>query len=168
MITTEQLLSKIIYLVNIFINIFIIYLFILGVGWNKAFLRRNPVISIRTSEHVIFASANLREFDIRKWFTDIHQYLISENLDYILKDPRTLFNGVESGFSLCPKTKSVLGPKGAKDVQEVATGNAKDNLTVMFTFIAARETCYPMVIHNYKRIPQGINDSVPANWGIEH
>jgi len=138
----------------------------LGVGWYKAFLRRNPVISIRTSEHVSAASANLSEFDIRKWFTDIYQYLTDENLENILKDPRRVFNGDESGFSLCPKTQSVLGPKGAKDVYEVATGNAKENLTVMFTFNAAGETCHPMVIFNYKRIPQNIIDSVPANWGI--
>lgn len=90
-------------------------------------------------------------------------------MDYILKDPRRIFNGDESGFSLCPKTaktQSVLGPKGAKDVYEVATGNAKENLTVMFTFNAAGETCHPMVIYNYKRIPQNIIESVPANWGI--
>lgn len=87
-------------------------------------------------------------------------------MDHILKDPHRIFNGDESGFSLCPKTQSVLGPKGAKDVYEVATGNAKENLTVMFTFNAAGETCHPMVIYNYKRIPQNIIESVPANWGI--
>lgn len=130
------------------------------------FLRRNPVISVRTSEHVTSASANVSEQNIRKWFDDIHQYLSDENLSIILNDPSRVFNGDETGFSLCPKIKSVLGPKGAKDVYEVAKVNEKENLTVMFTFNAAGIMCHPMVICSYKRIPQHIIDSVTPNWGV--
>lgn len=124
------------------------------------------MISVRTSEHVTSASANVSEQNIRKWFDDIHHYLSDENLSIILNDPSRVFNGDETGFSLCPKTKSVLGPKGAKDIYEVAKGNEKENLTVMFTFNAAGIMCHPMVIYSYKRIPQHILDSVPPNWGI--
>lgn len=124
------------------------------------------MISVRTSEHVTPASANVSEQNIRKWFDDIHQYLSDENLSIILNDPSRVFNGDETGFSLCPKTKSVLGPKGAKDVYEVAKRNEKENLTVMFTFNAAGIMCHPMVIYSYKRIPQHILDSVPPNWGV--
>lgn len=85
-----------------------------------------------------------------------------------MQDPTRLFNGDETGFSLCPKTKSILAPKGAKDIYEVAVGNAKENLTVMFTFYAAGYMCHPMVIYNYQRIPQDIVNSVPPNWGIGH
>jgi hypothetical protein len=81
----------------------------------------------------------------------------------ILEDPRHVFNGDETGFSLCSKTKTVLGLKGAKDVYEIAKGNSKENLTVMFTFNANEDMCYLMVIFNYQRIPQNIIDSVPAN-----
>jgi len=45
------------------------------------------VISVRTSEHVTSASANVSEQSIRKWFDDIHQYLSDENLSIILNDP---------------------------------------------------------------------------------
>jgi len=131
-------------------------------------MQRHPLISIRTSEHVTTASACVSEKDIKKWFSDIHQYLVDEKLDDILQDPTRLFNGDETGFSLCPKTKSVLAPKGAKDIYEVAVGNAKENLTVMFTFNAAGDMCHPMVIYNYQRIPQDIVNSVPPNWGIGH
>jgi len=131
-------------------------------------MQRHPLISVRTSEHVTTASACVSEKDIKKWFSDIHQYLVDEKLDDILQDPTRLFNGDETGFSLCPKTKSVLAPKGTKDIYEVAVGNAKENLTVMFTFNAAGDMCHPMVIYNYQRIPQGIVNSVPPNWGIGH
>ncbi|XP_025205825.1 uncharacterized protein LOC112602107, partial [Melanaphis sacchari] len=139
-----------------------------GNGWYRAFMQRHPLISIRTSERVTTASACVSEKDIKKWFSDIHQYLVDEKLDDILQDPTRLFNGDETGFSLCPKTKSVLAPKGAKDIYEVAVGNAKENLTVMFTFNAAGDMCHPMVIYNYQRIPQDIVNSVPPNWGIGH
>lgn len=131
-------------------------------------MRRHPNISIRTSEHVTAASACISEKDIRKWFNDIYQYLKEEQLCDILNDPSRVFNGDETGFSLCPKTKAVLAPKGSKDVYEVATSNAKENLTVMFTFSAAGVMCHPMLIFNYKRIPQDIVNSVPPNWGIGH
>lgn len=44
-----------------------------GVGWYKAFMNRHPSISVRTSEHVIGASANVSEKDIKKRFSDIHK-----------------------------------------------------------------------------------------------
>ena len=66
-------------------------------------MQRHPLISIRTSEHVTTASACVSEKDIKKWFSDIHQYLVDEKLDDILQDPTRLFNGDETGFSLCPK-----------------------------------------------------------------
>lgn len=131
-------------------------------------MSRHPSISVRTSEHVTGASANVGEKDIRKWFSDIHKYVDDNNLSDIFNDPARLFNGDETGFSLCPKTKNVLAPKGYKDVYEVAIGNPKENLTVMFTLSALGEMCYPMIMYNYKRIPQDIVNSVPTNWGIGH
>lgn len=131
-------------------------------------MRRHPNISVRTSEHVTDASACISENDIKKWFNDIYKYLTEEGLCDILNDPTRIFNGDETGFNLCPKTKTVLAPKGSKDVYEVSVGNSKENLTVMFTFSAVGVMCPPMVIYNYKRIPQEIVNSVPPNWGIGH
>lgn len=131
-------------------------------------MSRHPSISVRTSEHVTGASANVGEKDIRKWLSDIHKYLEDNDYSDILNDPDRLFNGDETGFSLCPKTKNVLAPKGSKDVYEVATGNPKENLTVMFTFNALGKMCYPMIIYNYKRIPLDVINSVPTNWGVGH
>lgn len=131
-------------------------------------MRRHPNISVRTSEHVTAASAGISQNNIKKWFNDIYNYLTEEGLCDILNDPTRIFNGDETGFTLCPKTKNVLAPKGAKDVYEVSVGNSKENLTVMFTFSAAGVMCPPMIIYNYKRIPQDIVNSVPPNWGIGH
>lgn len=110
------------------------------------------------------ASVNVSEFNIKKWFNDI--YLSEENLTDNLKDGRRVFNGDETGFSLCPKTKCVLGPRGSKDINEVAKGNAKENITKMFSFNAVGQRCHPMVIYKYKRIPQNILNSIPPNWRV--
>ncbi|KAF0749290.1 HTH CENPB-type domain-containing protein, partial [Aphis craccivora] len=46
-----------------------------GNGWSRAFMQRHLLISVRTSEHVTTASACVSEKDIKKWFSEIHQYL---------------------------------------------------------------------------------------------
>lgn len=83
-----------------------------------------------------------------------------------MNDGRRVFNGDETGFSLCPKTKCVLGPRGSKDIYEVAKGNEKENITAMFSFNSVGQMCHPMIIFKYIRVPQNILDSVPPNWGV--
>lgn len=122
------------------------------------------MIFVRTSEHITFANGNVSEQNIRKWFDNIHQYLSDEHLLDVLKDPTRVFNGDETGFSLYPKTKSVLEPRGVRDVYEIAKRNEKENTTVMFSFNAAGNMCHPMVIYCYKRISQEIIDSIPFHW----
>lgn len=70
------------------------------------------------------ASGNVSEENIKKWFNDIHAFS-DEKLVDILNDPERIFNGDETGFSLCLKSKSVLGPRGAKDIYEIAKGDEK-------------------------------------------
>lgn len=93
------------------------------------------------------------------------QCLSVENLVDIPNDPQRIFNGDETGFSLCPKTRSVLGSRGAKDIYDIERGNKreKENITTMFTFSVAGQMCNPMIIYKYQRIPQNIIDSIPSN-----
>jgi len=82
----------------------------------------------------------------KKWFSEVHLYLVENGLNEILEDPTRVFNEDETGFSLCPKNKTVLAPRGVKDIYEVAIGNSNENLTVMFSFNAAGSMCHPMII----------------------
>lgn len=137
-----------------------------GKRWFQSFLIRHPILTRRTSEAVTNASSNVSESNIRKWFNDIEQYLHEKGYFEILQDATRVFNGDETCFLLCPKTGKVLAPKGSKNVYEVDLGNAKSNLTVMFTFGASGVTTPPMVIYPYKRLPPQITDSIPKGWGI--
>lgn len=139
-----------------------------GDGWYKAFLKRHPTLTHRTAEAVTAASAQISEDNIRRWFTSVEDYLREKNLNDILLDPSRMFNGDETCFVLCPKNTKVLAPKGAKNVYEVDSSQAKTTLTVMFTFSAAGVVTNPMIIYPYKRIPTNIVNSVPKGWGLGH
>ncbi|XP_044753622.1 chaetoglobosin A biosynthesis cluster protein C-like [Coccinella septempunctata] len=86
-----------------------------GDGWYKSFLRRHPVLTERQSEGVTPSSANVSESDIRGWFTNIENYLKENDLFQILEDPSRIFNADETNFQLCPKTKTVIAPKGSRN-----------------------------------------------------
>lgn len=137
-----------------------------GDVWFKAFLKRHPNISIRTSEGVTNASACVSEQDIRKWFQEIQQYIDEEELSDVIQDPKRVFIADETGFNICPKTGKVLAEKGCKNVYLIEKGSAKENITVLFTFSAAGHVFQPMIIYPYKRIPDRVSLSVPSSWGI--
>lgn len=136
-----------------------------GCKWYKCFLRRHPILTQRKAEAVTAASASVSEQDIKKWFNDIYTYFQEKGIQDILQDPSRIFNGDETNFYYCPTDLGkVLAPKGTKNVYEVDQGDAKQNLTVMFTFAASGTVTPPMIIYPNKRLPQSVKDSVPEEW----
>lgn len=136
-----------------------------GKGWFHSFLKRHPSITLRVPDPVSSASANVAVTDIFKWFDSIENYLLENDYFSILSDPSRIFNGDETNFMLCPKTKSVLAAKGSKNIYEVDRGLAKSNLTVMFSFSASGIMTPPMIIYPYKRVREEIRSTVPDTWG---
>ncbi|CAG4939496.1 unnamed protein product [Parnassius apollo] len=63
-----------------------------GQEWLKAFLKRHPTLTQRTSEGVTKASASLAECDIKKWFQEIRNYRTNENLLLIVLSKEQLLN----------------------------------------------------------------------------
>lgn len=90
-------------------------------------------------------------------------FLENVNAMDILDDPSRMLNADESGFCLCPKTGTVLGLKGLRNVYEVK-GNSKENLTVLVTFTADGRMCPPVVIFPYVKPPRSIVESMPPFW----
>lgn len=136
-----------------------------GTGWFKAFLRRHPNLSSRTSEAVTSASSNVSKMDIKNWFANIEMFLKTEGCEEILNDPARVFNGDETNFQLCPKGKRVVALKGTRNVYEIDRGQSKSNLTVMFTFGANGTITPPMVIYPNKRRTLEISRTLPDDWG---
>ncbi|XP_050293612.1 uncharacterized protein LOC126734122 [Anthonomus grandis grandis] len=137
-----------------------------GDHWYRSFLNRHPILTHRTPVAVTSASSNVSENDIKKWFGDIETYLKSKGYFSILEDSRRVYNGDETCFLFCPKLGKVLAAKSEKNVYEVDKGQAKQNLTVMFSFSAAGDVTPPLIILPNKRISKTLSDSVPDHWGI--
>lgn len=135
-----------------------------GQRWYTSFLRRHPQISIRSAESLCKNRAKLTEEYIKSWFRDLEKFLQDINARDVLTDLSRIFNADESGFSLCPKTGKVLGPKGYKNLYDVKKGNEKDTLTVLVTFSADVKLCSPCIIYPYVKPPRAIVDSMPPDW----
>lgn len=74
-------------------------------------LKRHPEISVRSPKGINKAHARVTEESIRLWFHELDIILAQEGHMDILPKSERIFNGNESGFSLCPKTGRVLGQK---------------------------------------------------------
>ncbi|KAG5883196.1 hypothetical protein JTB14_013903 [Gonioctena quinquepunctata] len=137
-----------------------------GRKWYDCFLKRHPNLSERVAQNLTPARENVSEPQLRQWFREMKEYLISKNLFAITNDSTRVFNCDESAFFLQPKGDKVLTKKGNKSVYNAGTNDEKDNLTVLVTANAAGELGPPMIIFKYERIPGHIALSVDKSWGI--
>lgn len=135
-----------------------------GQKWYLNFLKRHPEISLRSAENINKARALVTEESIRKWFQDLQLFLQENNLADVLEDPRRIFNGDESGFSLCPKSGKVLAPKGWKNLYVITSGKEKENVTVFLIFNVDGKVCPPFVVFPYIRPPRALVANMPPTW----
>ncbi|KAJ8956456.1 hypothetical protein NQ318_010770 [Aromia moschata] len=135
-----------------------------GQKWYINFMKRHPEISKREAEGVNRARAVITEEYLRAWFRDLHEYLETNNIADVMSDPSRVFNGDESGFSLCPKSGKVLAPKGWKNLYTIKLGQEKDNITVLVTFSANGKIAPPLVAFPYIRPPRALVENMPDHW----
>lgn len=144
-----------------------VFSLVLGDQWFRSFLHRyRSELSVRKPESVTKASANVTEADIRKWFREVLELLREDELEDILSDPKRMLNGDETSFYLDPTVDKVIAMRGERNVYKVDQGQAKKNITVMFTCSADGKIFPPMVVLPYKKIPLDVTQSVPSEWGV--
>lgn len=78
-----------------------------------------------------------------------------------MENPSRIFNGDESGFSVCPKSGKVLAPKFYKNLHNIKLGQEKDNITVLITFSADGKVAPPLVVFPYVRPPRALVENMP-------
>lgn len=137
-----------------------------GKKWMSLFLKRKPEIVKRNTEIISKARAAVTEEKIRSWFAEVVSFTEEEGVGDVLKDGSRIFNCDEIGMHTCPKTGIVLGPKGFKNLYEIANGPEKESITVLCTYSANGKVPPPMVVFPYKRIPGYIADALPDGWAI--
>ena len=101
-----------------------------------------------------------------KWFDEVQEYIRENNLEEVIDDPSRIFNGDETGFLICPSTGRVLADKGQKMCIQLTRDHPRKKITVMFSVSANGKKCCPMIVYPYKRTPEKIAQSIPAEWGI--
>lgn len=137
-----------------------------GRKWYEGFLRRNPEITMRTSQNLTSVRSNVSQDAICNWFAEIEGFLVENDLISVLQDPRRVFNADETAFFLNPKPGKVLAEKGSKSIYTQGGADEKFNITVLVTGNAAGELAPPMIVYRYARIPQNIADLMPPFWAI--
>lgn len=123
--------------------------------WFESFLKKHPTISQRHVENIDIARNQVTEAAIRKWHSDLHGYLESENTLDILNDPNRIINCDDAGFQINPSSGTVLGPQRMKTFYGISA-NPKENITVLGTFSAAGKILPSAVIYPYERITREV------------
>lgn len=76
-----------------------------GQTWYLGFLRRNPEISLREAESINKARAVVSENTIRKWFSELQQFLNENDLMDIFRDPRGIFSMATNRVFVCVQNR---------------------------------------------------------------
>lgn len=137
-----------------------------GRKWLDAFFKRNPSLSVRIPETLTTSRASVSEQQLRNWFKEVYTYLENENLLEILNFPERIFNCDESAFQICPKSNKVIGPRGEKNVYEIAKGSEKESITVAITVSANGTLLPPFLLFSYARLPGPLISNVPNEWAV--
>ena len=135
-----------------------------GEKWYKVFLNRHPAIALREPEGVTKGRSCITEEYIRKWFSNLHDYLQEIDAEDVMTDPTRILNGDETGFALCRKSGKILAPKGWKNIYEVKKSGEKETLTVLMVFSANGGIIPPMVVYPYIRPPKVVIQNMPEKW----
>ena len=100
---------------------------------------------------------------IRKWFSDLLDFLRKENLLEILDDPRRILNADEAAFFLEAKQGSIklIAPTGMEDFYLAKMGNKRRAITCLATLTASGDVVPPFLVYPYERIPAMVKSSIP-------
>ena len=124
-----------------------------GYKWFELFKKRNPDMAMRTPMSLGHERSKVSQEMVEGWFNGLFRFLEKEVPDFekVIKNPRRIFNGDESGFPLYAKQNRVLAPKGARNVYQVVTNN-KVQITVMAAFNAFGEYVPPLILFPGERL----------------
>lgn len=83
-----------------------------------------------------------------------------------LNFPERIFNCDESAFQICPKSNKVIGPRGEKNIYEIAKGSDKESVTVAITVSASGVLLPPFLLFAYSRLPGPLVSNIPDDWAV--
>lgn len=132
-----------------------------GKHWYYAFLQRHPQLRSRTCQSLTKRRANVTEFKIREWFTEVQDYLRSKNLLNIC--PTRIFNCDETAFLLSPKPTKVIAEKGQRAVY-TRCNDDKECLTTLIMMNAKGQMPTGQIVFKGKKLPAHIGHHLPDSF----
>ena len=132
-----------------------------GRKWLKAFLNRNPAISIRKAQPINPGrAAKLNPYIVKDYFDKLKDIMEKKNF---FDKPQCIFNMDEKGCRLTlHHQQQVMARKGTKRVHLIAPEHA-ENVTLVVCASAVGSVIPPMVIFKGKRSKPEYNDNLPPN-----
>lgn len=131
-----------------------------GNKWYASFMKRHPEIASAV-QNLTSSSSAITDQKIKNWFSEVNNYLKTNNFDDALLDPKRIFNCGEISFFLCPKgDDKVLLRNRQKCMDE------KDCITTLIMCRANGDLPPPMIVHPCKRITASIALKSPSEWAI--
>lgn len=140
-----------------------------GADWFTGFLKRNPVLSIRTPEATSAGRASaFNRHNVNQFFTKLGDIMLKHKLT-----PSRIWNLDETGVTTVLKPRKIVAQKGTKQVGAIVSAERGTLVTVELAASAAGNTIPPMFVFprlKYKDLflregpPESIGAGNSSGW----
>ena len=129
--------------------------------WWLGFRKRHPQVTIRKPQGLSIARViHMNKPTETKFFELLEEVY---NKYRVFGKPGHVYNTDESGLSLVPGVKAIVGRLGKKDSNQITSGERGQLITVMICCNAAGDFIPPTVVYKGKRLPTTLFANLPPS-----
>ena len=131
-----------------------------GRDWMAGFLKRHPLLSIRTPEATSMQRAlGFNRAKVKKFYDVLNEQLYSCDGQRI--PPENIFNVDESGYTICQKPKKIIAQKGKRSVGTLTSAEKGKIVTAVCCMSSTGFFLPPMLIFPRARMRPELTDKAP-------